>query len=234
MCSVCSVCVWMCVVSAWTYIMVLLLVPIKPANYCILCVCLYNNIDSTCLFDWTNGWLSQCRKDAWSRVHRLVKMLSISVLFWAPSAFYSPAFLSLKKKTDDHFMRCQLELSPVSIFTSWLFLFFSHKRKFLSLSLTCAHSPTGAIHFLCRKIILKCQVSGWKNCLMALKYIYIIFIYLFIYTYIYIYLYIYLYTQVYIPGFEMSLTTLCIHPEAGVQVAQERGKILQSIESLLL
>lgn len=65
---------------------------------------------------------------------------------------------------------------------------------------------------------------------MALKYIYIIFIYLFIYTY----LYIYLYTQVYIPGFEMSLTTLCIHPEAGVQVAQERGKILQSIESLLL
>lgn len=44
-----------------------------------VCVCLQDTLYSMSLLDWTSGWLPQCHKDMWSLVHRLVKMLLISV-----------------------------------------------------------------------------------------------------------------------------------------------------------
>ncbi len=61
-----SMCVNVCCVSKSIYNGAC---SIEPANYCMqVCVCLYDTIDS----DWTSGWLSPCRKDIWSLVHRLV------------------------------------------------------------------------------------------------------------------------------------------------------------------
>lgn len=52
----------------------------NPCSVCVcVCVCLQDTLYSMSLLDWTSGWLPQCHKDMRSLVHRLVKMLLISV-----------------------------------------------------------------------------------------------------------------------------------------------------------
>lgn len=144
-------CVWMCVVSAWTSITVLLLVPIKPAKYCILCVCVYRTILTlhVCLI----GQMADC--------HHVIKMHGAAFIgLWKCYRFLSCSGLHQVSTALFFYPKKRLMIISCAANWNWVLSAFSHhdcfcffhKRKFLSLGLTCAHSLTGATHFLVGKL----------------------------------------------------------------------------------